>query len=127
MIDEAQASQLIGGGECFLHFHPQEPLQFDDAIDLMESAPTITITDDYSPTSNDYLILCDTTNNDIRITMPLAGFGREYQIVKVAEANRVFIDPTSPDHVRGSLTGLIIYNIYTSLHLKAITGGWILV
>lgn len=127
MINPDQEAQLIGSGECFLHVHPQEVLDFDDLLDLMVSQPVNTITGDYEPTKADYLILCDTSLNDIRITMPLAALGREFQIVKISEANRVFIDPTPPDHIRFSLTGAIIYNIGTSLHLKAITGGWIFV
>lgn len=127
MIDESQTAQLVGGGECFLHYHPQEPLNFDDHVDVMASDPVTEVNANYTPTSTDYTILVDTSAGDVTITMPIAANGREYQIVKVSAANRLFIVPAATETIIGSLTGVIVYNIFTSLHHKAVTGGWIFV
>ena len=124
MLTEEQLSQLTGGGECFIHVHPQEPLNFDDHSDLMGSDPIREITSDYTPTVIDFRIRADTTGGDIRITMPPTASGREFQITKKVSANRLFIIPTPPDTIIGSTTGVIVRNAYTSLHCKAVEEGW---
>jgi hypothetical protein len=125
MIDSHQEALLIGGGECPLHTHPEDIMNFDDHIDQMDSDPIIEVSSDYIPTDTDFRIRVDTTAGDVIITMPVAANGREYQIMKRFNANRLFIIPTAPDTIIGSETGVIVYNAFTSLHLKAVFGeGW---
>lgn len=125
MIDSHQEALLTGGGECPLHTHPQEVLDFDDLLDLMAATPVNTVDSDYTPTKGDFIVLVDTSLNDVTITMPLASLGREFHIVKISKANRVFVVPTPPDNLIGSTEGVVIYNRYTSIHMKSIAGGYI--
>lgn len=118
-----QRAQLIGFGECFVHTHPKEELGFQDRLDLANAAPiTYVTTTTYSPTTKDEILLVDTTGGSVTITMPLANKGREFQVIKVAGGNPVYIVPTAPNTVVGSDMGVTFNNLYTSLHLKAILG-----
>ena len=126
-LTDQQLSQLVGQGECFIHFHPKDPYGLADRLGLMAAEPVTTVTGDHTLSGREELILVDTTAQSITVTLPVAAKGREYQIVKVSSKNALYIIPANPDTVCGGTSGLVVYNAYTSLHLKAITGGYILI
>jgi hypothetical protein len=125
-LSNQQLSQLVGGGECYIHTHPKEILGFTERLELMEAAPVITVTGDYTAGARDEIIIVDTTLLSITITLPLAAKGREFQIVKGTEQNALYVAPIAPDTIIGSVMGVVVYSAFTSLHFKAVTGGWIL-
>jgi hypothetical protein len=120
-----QIAQLTGGGVCFIHHHPKEVLGFAERLELMEATPVNVVTGDYTLTKADEILLVDTSSASITITMPLAEKGREFQIIKYAPQNALWIVPTAPDTIIGSATGVVLYNQFSSLHFKAVTGGWV--
>ena len=125
-LSNEQAAQLIGGGECYIHTHPKEQLNFSDRLELMAAQPINTITGDYTLSRADELVLVDTSAATVTITVPLAENGREFQIVKYADQNALNIDATAPDKILAS-DRVIVYNRFTSLHLKAVPGGYIFI
>ena len=126
-LTQEQLAQLVGGGECFIHMHPKEQLDFSDRLELMNAAPRNSTSSDYSLTKADELVLVDTSANDATITLPLADKGREFQVVKVSPLNTLYVAPTNPDTVLGSTTGIAITTLFTSLHFKSVSGGYILI
>jgi len=117
-----QLAQLVGQGECFVHSHPKEALNFNDRLALMKAEPVSVIGGaEYTLIARDELILADTTAGSIKITLPPPANGREFQVVKLAAANMLTILPTAPSVVLGSPFGVRVYNQYTSLHFKAIS------
>jgi hypothetical protein len=59
------------------------------------------------------------------ITLPRASRGREIYVNKDYAGGTVTISPTSPDTVAGGASYALTTN-YTTAHLKAVSGGWIL-
>lgn len=126
-LTSSELSQLTQGAECHIHTHPKEVLGFTERLELMQATPVLPVSGDYSPTNDTEILMVDTTSGDIRITLPVANKGREFQIVKIAGANSVIVIPSGSDTVVGSSTGVIFSGLYTSLHFKGILGtGYIL-
>lgn|SRR5574337_509646 len=126
-LSAEQFAQLVGNGECHIHSHPKEQLDFSDRLELMVAEPDRGISSNTTLTKADELVKVDTTTANVTITLPPADKGREFQIVKIATPNVAYVVPTAPDTVLGSATGVVIYNQFTSIHLKAVSGGYILV
>ena len=120
-----QFSQLVGGGECFIHVHPKEPVDFSDVIELQAAEPITVVTGDYTPTKVEGMLLVDTSAGNVTITLPTAFNGREWYVIKMVPQNILFVVPTPPDTILGSTDGVAIYGQFTALHFKAITGGFI--
>ena len=124
-MDNSLAPQLSGNAENFTHYHVPDPLSQSDGAELQASATQNSVTGNYSVTERDDYILADTTSASITITLPPADQGREYEVIKVATANRVDVVPTGTDTVLWS-SGVSIYNKGTAIRFKAtITGNWV--
>lgn len=123
-LTDFERSQLTGGGECFIHHHAPEVLDFYDRLDLMAATPNTSVSTNYTALKTDELILVDTTAGDVTITLPLAANGREFHIVKIVAANNVIVAATSPDTVNGAAS-ISRSAAYGSIWLKSITGGYV--
>lgn len=126
-LTREQIAQLTGQGECFLHSHPKELLIFADLVQLMLAEPQTEVSSaTYTPTNTDSVLLVDTSAFSVTVTLPALTNGREYKVVKVSPANALYVVPEAPGTVLGSTAGVVLYNDYSSLHLKATaTRGWI--
>ena len=127
-LTDQEFSMLVGLGACPLHYHEPDPATFNDRLQLSSAQPVTNISTagTYTVTRADELLLCDTSSGIITIQLPVAASGREFQIVKTVEPNALIIKPETGEAITGS-TGLVIYGRYTSLHLKAVVGGYILI
>ncbi len=125
-LKEDQLAQLIGMGECYIHTHPKELLTFEDRLALAAAEPVFTVTGDFTPTRDTELLQVDTSTTSITITLPLADRGREFQIIKTSEKNALYVVTSGSNTITGSSTGLVVYNKYSSLHLKSVAGGYLL-
>jgi hypothetical protein len=123
-LTNEQVAQLVGGGECFIHIHPKEPLDFTDSLALMAAEPITHVTgvSTYTPTKFEEMLAVDTSVNSVTITLPTAFNGREFYVIKMTPQNRVLVVPTPTDHILGSTLGVEIFNQFTALHFKAIAG-----
>lgn len=128
-LTEQEFSMLVGLGPCPLHYHEPDPATFNDRLQLSSAQPVTNVSTAgiYSVTRADELLLCDTSSGIITVQLPVSANGREFQVVKIAEPNALIIRPEAGENITGSTEGLVIYGKYTSLHLKAISGGYILI
>lgn len=119
-----QAAQLTGLGECFIHFHPREPLDQLSQSQLEAATIPKAVTGDYSLTLSDEQILVSTTST---VTLPPATKGKEYHLTMTSSGTTMTVVPTSPDTVLGT-DSIVVTEQWTSLHLKATSASnWILV
>ena len=126
VITPNEVDQLVGNGYCYIHTHPKQPLDFSDRLQLMAAEPSTPVSGDYELARGDELILVDTSFGSATITLPPASRGREFQITKMTPQNAVWIVPAASETVLGSEAGVVLYNQYSSLHLKALYDGqWI--
>ena len=125
IFTDIQVAQLVGNGECFIHKHPKEVLGFTEILELSQAWPERTIDSDTTLTVGDYHAIVDTSAASVTITLPLASKGREFHITKLTPQNALWIIPTPPDTILGSAVGIVLYNAYSSLHMKATSYDWI--
>lgn len=122
-LTNEQLAQLAGYGICFIHTHPKEDLGFVDRLALMQATPiTVVTTTPYAPTRNDEILLVDTTAGNVTIELPIAARGREFQVIKIAGGNPVFVIPDAGEAIIGNTEGVTFSNVGSSIHLKAVTG-----
>ena len=79
----------------------------------------------------DEVVLVDTTAGDVTITLPaisdaVVRLKREYEVVKTAAANTLYIDPTGADTIVGD-TDVIVAVQWTALRFRATPGDWVII
>lgn len=69
-------------------------------------------TGNYTLTSDDEIILVDTTSGDVTISAPTAvgNQGKEWTIIKIVAANKVVIDPDGSETISGNSTHNLVNN-----------------
>ena len=80
-------------------------------------------TTNYTVLRGDDIIVC---NSVITVTLPLATRGREILVNKNFATGTVTVVPTSTDTIVGS-TSALLYTKGTTLHFKAVSGGYIVI
>jgi len=126
-LTERQVSNLTSAGDCFEHYHSSDRvLSHGDVAELQNLAAVRTITGDFTVGANDDFLLVDTSVVNIAVTLPLAGNGRELEIMKNADANYISIKAVGTDLILGA-NELRVYNYGTSIRLKAIPNGWAII
>lgn len=125
MTDDYAQQQLTGGGDTLLHYHLQDRTPTHDTVLQLQAVDhrTEVSGSTYTVTQLDDILLCDTTSNNVTLTLPKAKFGREFEVIKMAIPYTVTVLPTSPDTILGA-TGLTISSQYDAIRLKAVTEGW---
>lgn len=126
MLDPRQEQALIGGGDCFEHYHSEDRRATQQQMNQLQG-----ILNQTTATANTTLldhhdhVLVDTSAGSITITLPVGKDGKEYEITKTAAANTVTIVPSGTDTILGA-TGVVILYQWTSVRLKATTSqNWI--
>lgn len=123
MIDQFQQNQLLGGGDCQLHWHSidrvvrHETLEQTQAIMRQRS-----VSGTYTITDTDDILLCASGGT---LTLPLAKAGREFEVIMTGTTD-VTVNLTSPDEIYGE-TSVLIEEQGTALRFKAVTGGWVFI
>lgn len=127
-LTEEQIDQLVRGFETSIHQHPRHIMDADDVYNLQTARAAFSVTGDYMLKPNDEIVLVDTSGGSVTITLPHSSFQKEYQVVKVAGANPVYVVPTSGETIFGSSDGITFNNIGTSVNLKSIAnvGYWLI-
>lgn len=83
----------------------------------------------YTPTISDSLIYCDTSSNNITVTLPAStetavNDKLTFIVKKAASANTLTILPTGSDTLDGA-TGIVLYNRGSAIDFRAVSGGWV--
>lgn len=127
MLSPAQESNLTSFGDCFDHWHSSDRvLDHDSLLALQSLAEPVPVTGDITVTTQQDLILVDTSLKNITVTLPLASKGREIEVMKNAEPNMLIVKTSGTDLILGA-DELRAYNYGTSLRFKAIPFGWIII
>jgi len=89
------------------------------------------VTGNTTLSSDDEIVLVDTTAGDVTITLPeisdaMVRLKREYEVVKVDAANTITIAPTGGDTVVGEPDALVTVQ-WTALRFRATPGNWVIV
>lgn len=86
-----------------------------------------TKTADYIATSNDEIILCNSSSGEITITLPTSIDGKSYVIKKIdSSGNGVIVSANGAETIDGSSTQ-DIYDQYTSLHIIGDGSNWYII
>jgi hypothetical protein len=130
MVDQftdQEVSQLRGQGECFIHRHPREDLDFQDQLSLMKASSPSTVTGSYELGRTDYLVLCDTTSADVVVQLPEASDGREFMFVKTNSANLVRLVPTASQSINASAVGATFAAAWGCVTVKAVDQRFVVI
>ena len=126
-LDDRQAAELTGTGECFLHWHPDDRAVTSDTVKgvaqqklIQNTTTSTTIT--YSPD----IVTVDTTAGNATITLPLAKAGNEVIIVKTAAANTVTVLCSGANLIFGSASTTLT-TLGSVVRLKGISTGYIMI
>lgn len=113
---------LVGGGDCFLHFHSEDRRPSRDMLEgLQNLATVVTATADYSASlATDYHLI-DTSSGIVAVELAKARGNRLTTFVKTAGGNNLVLTPTAPDTINGA-SSLIISSTYSPVRLLAIQG-----
>jgi hypothetical protein len=125
-MDEIQEAELTGLNDCLLHWHSSDRAQTQDTINQQQQVTSaVTATVSRTLTTNDNVIAADTTSGNVTLTLPIARNGKEFIIVKIIAANTLTILPSGTDTINGAAS-LAITIRWTSIWLKAVSGGWLI-
>ena len=122
-MDSAQESELVGQGDCQLHWHAADRRM--DNLRVKEGHQNTTVrsvTGAYSVTKSDDILLCPSGGT---ITFPLANNGRELEVIMTGTTS-VTVNLAGTDEIYGE-TSVLLNVEGMALHFKAVTGGWVLI
>lgn len=123
MMDTTQESQLTQGGECYLHYHPDDRVPTHDThCRLQELSGVITKSASYTVSRMDDWV-CVSATATMTLPPPLAG--KEFYIVNIGAAATVTIATPTGYTVNGS-TSINFNTQWMVKHLKPIsTTGYV--
>ena len=119
--------ELLNGGDCRAHFHLEDRIPRQDFLHgLQNVAYKYEVSSDTVLTGQEDFIFVNTASSNVTITLPRATGGREITVVKIASANTLTVNTTSPDLIDGSAS-----QSYTTQWLartyKQTSTGWTIV
>lgn len=131
MIDDFQASQLVSGGDCPLHWHSVDQQPSLDTLRRLQqlevvvsvSAAMNMATDSNTRNRDANYVRVDSTSGTRTITLPAAkNNGRRVTIARVAGANTVTVAAQAGETVSGTTS---ITTTFAPVTFKAIsTTAW---
>lgn len=117
-----QEMSLVGGGDCFLHFHSEDRQPSRDMLEgLQNLATVVTVNADYSASLSTDYHLVNTSSGVVNVALTKARGNRLTTFVKTAGGSNLVLTPTAPDTINGA-SSLIISSIYSPVRLLAIQG-----
>jgi hypothetical protein len=122
-ISAQQEQQLLEGGECYLHYHPEDRVPTHDTLNRLQNlANEVTISASYTATYNDDHIICSAA---CTVTLPPARAGKEIEVTQTF-VGTVTVLPTGTETLVGA-TSVTMNVQWMSLRFKSVTGGYILI
>ena len=88
-----------------------------------QSKKVVYPTGNYAVLRGDDIIIC---NSSVTVTLPLSTRGREIIVNKNFSGSSVTVLPSGSDTLVGD-TSVLMYVKGTSLHFKAVTGGYVII
>lgn len=121
-----ELGDLVGGGLCQSHYHLQDPtVPHDMVVNYQRGKVQRSVSTNTSLTTNDDLLLVDTSTGNIAVTLPKSGAsGKEFVLFKTSGINILTINPVGVDTINGAAS-LTLTAAFGSYWLKAVSGGWV--
>lgn len=95
--------ELVSGGDCRAHYHLEDRVPTQDFLHgLQNVAYKYEVSSDTVLTGQEDFVFVNTALSNVSITLPRATGGREITVVKIASANTLTVNTTSPDLIDGS-------------------------
>ena len=91
--------------------------------DSLEKVRTVS-NSPYTVTSDDDILLIDSTSNAIIVNLPDAIMRRKLTIINVAGTNTVTITPVGTDTINGASDHMLV-GLYFPIQIKAVDNGWV--
>lgn len=121
-LTDQELEELTGGGPCHMHFH--EPHVSRDNLDQLNSIKKIVkVSDNYHAALDDDIIVADTTDRSLTVTLPASRDGKEYTVVKFVAINTVSVDFGASTFV--GLTGVTLSDQGAVGRYKSYSSNWI--
>ena len=122
-MNPQQEQQLLEGGECYLHYHPEDRVPTHDTLNRLQNiANEVIISGNYVATYNDDHIICDSA---CTVTLPPTRAGKELEVTQTF-VGTVTVLPTGTETLVGA-TSVLMNVQWMSLRFKSVTGGYILI
>lgn len=122
-MDQIQENSLIGGGDCFLHFHSDDRVATQDFLHGLQKVAKVLNGTSNVVLKNEDFVSIDTRTGNITVTMPRAINGREVELNKPYPANTLIIVPQGADTIMQG-AGVTISSGGASLRFKAFGTDW---
>ena len=104
----------------------EAPRPAEDQYNRSQSNKSIT-SSTYTVSPFDYVLQADTSAGNVTLTLPESkNDGWEVEIIKPSPMNRVIILPTGTDTLVGD-TQVDVYDQWTALRFRAVSGGYVLI
>lgn len=89
------------------------------------------LTSDKTLDSLDDIVLVDTSAGDVTVTLPeisdaMVRNKQEFEVVKIAATNALYIEPTGTDTILGE-PDAVVTDQWTALRFRATTGNWVVI
>ena len=132
MNDDQQIPfDLVGGGDCSLHFHSADRAPTHDVLERLQDLEVVVYkTTSYTCRPQDDFILMNVAGSTCVVTLIPANRGKRITIEKTAGANPVLVTVASAsgNFINGATVAVTIATAYTPVRLKAVvlpTVGWV--
>ena len=118
-----QEQELTGGGECYLHNHPEDRVPTHDTLNRLQNlAAPKTVTANYTVDYSDDHILVPAAYT---VTLPRSRANKEFEVTRTGTSN-VTVAAYGTETICGSSTALLTAQ-WMSLRVKGVTNGWIVI
>jgi len=119
-----QEMSLVGGGDCFSHWHSEDRKPTQALLQGLESiANQVPVTANVQLTGKEDFVVVNTATSSVTVTMPRAANGLEIEIMKLSPAYLINVVPKGTDTILGT-TGVTISVGNASIRFKAIGTDW---
>jgi len=119
-----QEMALVGGGDCYSHYHSLDRQPTQDFLQGLESvANQFQVSGDTVLTGREDFVIVDTSAGNVAITMPRAINGLEVEVMKLVPAYSINVVPGGTDTIL-STTGVTFSAGNASIRFKAIGTDW---
>ncbi len=124
-LDDYQLAQLTAQMECYIHTHPRLVLDQISSLELQEATPVMTVTTGEMLNAAHDQVAIDPAGTNVTLLLPPALKSKEYHITMTG-TGKLTITPYGADTIVGD-TSVVVEEQWTSLHLKATTGNWLII
>lgn len=119
-----ERGQLVNGGICNLHEHDVN-LRDHQHLETLQSIETVrVVSSNYTVSYTDDIVLVDSSQGNVTVTLPPARGGRKFCIIKKSAANSVIVTFSGGETLLG-ITSVVITSLADLRWFKGFLEGYI--